>query len=104
MAWYRCYYNSVGGGKECEGPMEFKSEEDAMDYAREIAVEDYEMFEECHGIPDIGDIKDFPEDFNLDSDADEDEYWDAYIEEREKWLDYWVEEASGSDDIDEDYQ
>lgn len=104
MAWYRCYYHSVGGGEECEGPMEFKSEEDAMYYAREIAIEDYEMFEGYHGIPDIGDIKDCPEDFGLDSDADEDAYWDTYYEERESWIDYWVEEASGPDDIDEDYQ
>ena len=57
-----------------------------------------------HGIPDIDDIKDCPEDFGLDSNADEDAYWDAYYEHRESWLDYWVEEASGPDDIDEDYQ
>lgn len=102
--WYRLYINSVGGGTACEGPYEYKSEEDAMTEARIMAIEDYESFEGYHGIPDIGDIMGDMQDFGLDSDASEDDCWDVYYEQRESWLNYWVEEASGPDDIDEDYQ
>ena len=56
--WYRLYFHSVGGGEACEGPREFKSEEDARDAARIIAIDDYESFEGYLGVPDIGDIMD----------------------------------------------
>ena len=102
--WYRLYITSVGGGTECEGPFEYKAEEDAMDNARQIAIDDYEMYEGYHGIPDINDIMEDMEEYGLDSDASEDDCWDAYYEQRENWLDYWVKEATGPDDIDEDYQ
>ena len=45
-----------------------------------------------------------PAEFGLDEDASDGEAWDAYFEHREGCLSYWVEEASGPDDIDEDYQ
>lgn len=104
MAWYRLYVNSVGNGAICEGPIECSDEDVAMYVVRNMAIEDYESFEGYHGIPDIGDIMDDREDYGLSKDASEDECWDAYYEQRESWLDYWVEEASGPDDIDEDYQ
>lgn len=104
MAWYRLYVKSVGGGTECVGPYEYKNERDAVDEAYNMAVEDYESFAGYHGIVDIGEIMECPEDFGLDSDADEEACWEAYYEEREGWLNYWVEEAHGPDDIDEDYQ
>lgn len=104
MAWYRCYIKSVGGGIECENPIEFKSEEDAMYYAREIAIEDYEMFEGYHGIPNMEDIFDNWEEYGLEEYPSQDAAWECYQETRENWIDYWVEEASGPDDIDEDYQ
>ena len=47
---------------------------------------------------------DNPEDYGLDADAAGDDCWSVYYEERESWLDYYVEEASGPDDKDEDYQ
>lgn len=102
--WYRLYIHSVGGGEVCEGPREFKSKENAQDEARIMAIDDYESFEGYHGIPDIGDIMENMEDYGLDRDATEDDCWDVYYEQREGWLDYWVEEASGPDDIDEDLQ
>lgn len=102
--WYRLYIHSVGGGEVCEGPYEYKSKENAQDEARIMAIDDYESFEGYHGIPDIGDIMENMEEYGLDRDATEDDCWDVYYEQREGWLDYWVEEASGPDDIDEDYQ
>ena len=102
--WYRLYINSVGGGSECEGPREYETKEDAMDDARMMAIDDYESFEGYHGIPNISDIMEEMEDYGLDRDASEDDCWDVYYEQREGWMDYWVVEASGPDDIDEDYQ
>ena len=104
MNWYRLYVSSVGGGTVCEGPFEFSSEEIATQAAYDMAVEDYESFEGYHGIPDIGDIMEDKEGYNLSEDASEDECWEVYYEQREGWLSYWVEEASGFDDKDEDYQ
>ena len=104
MNWYRLYISSVGGGTVCEGPLEFSSKDIATQAAYDIAVEDYESFEGLHGIPDIGDIMDDKEGYNLSEDASEDECWEAYYEQRESWLSYWAEEASGPDDKDEDYQ
>ena len=104
MNWYRLYINSVGGGTVFEGPLEFKTEDEAMNEARVYAIEDYESFEGYHGIPDIGDVMEDKEGYNLDQDATEDDCWEAYYEQRESWIDYWVEKASGPDDIDEDYQ
>lgn len=102
--WYRLYINSVGGGTACEGPYEYKSEEDAMVMARVMAIDDYESFEGYHGIPDVNDIMENKEDYGLDIDATEDDCWDVYYDQRKSWIDYWVVEASGPDDIDEDYQ
>ena len=102
--WYRLYINSVGGGTECEGPREYKTKEDAMDDARQMAIDDYESFEGYHGIPDIGEIIEDKEGYGLDEDTSEDECWEVYYEQREGWMNYWVVEANGPDDIDEDYQ
>lgn len=104
MNWYRLYVSSVGGGTICEGPLEFSSKDIATQAAYDIAVEDYESFEGLHGIPDISDIMEDKEGYNLSEDASEDECWDVYYEQREGWLSYWAERASGPDDKDEDYQ
>ena len=103
MNWYRLYVSSVGGGTVCEGPLEFSSKEIATQAAYDMAVEDYESFEGLHGIPDVGDIMEDKEGYNLSEDASEDECWEVYYEQRESWLNYWVEEALDSDDKDEDY-
>ena len=102
--WYRLYYTSVGGGVVCEGPEEFSSKNKAVNEAYRLAVEDYETFEGYHGIPDFYDIRDDKEGYGLEEDASEDDCWEVYREQRENWLDYWVEEASGPDDKDEGYQ
>jgi hypothetical protein len=88
MNWYRLYVSSVGGGTVCEGPFEFSSKDIATQAAYDMAVWDYESFEG----------------YNLSEDASEDECWEVYYEQRESWLNYWAEEASGPDDKDESYQ
>ena len=104
MNWYRLYISSVGGGTVCEGPLEFSSKDIATQAAYDMAVEDYESFEGLHGIPDVGDIMEDKEGYNLSEDASEDECWEVYYEQRESWLNYWAEEALGPDDKNEDYQ
>lgn len=104
MAWYRCYIRSVGGGVECEGPLEFKNKFAAEEYAYDMAIDDYESFEGNHGIPDVGDIFDNWEDYCFDEYPSYDDAWACYQEERENWLDCWVKEAKDENDIDEDYQ
>lgn len=101
--WYRLYIDSVGGGTEVYGPMEFENEEKALLYAHELAVEDYESFEGYHGIVDCGDIMDNPEDYGIEE-GDRDAAWEVYEGIKEDSLSYWAEEATGPDDIDEDYQ
>lgn len=104
MAWFRCYYQSVGGGIVCEGPIECADKNDAMMAAYRLAIEDYESFEGYHGIPDIGNIMNNKDEYGLSENASEDDCWDTYYEARESWIDYWVEEAKDENDIDEDYQ
>ena len=104
MNWYRLYVDSVGGGVICEGPQEFRSEQSALIEAYNLAIDDYECFAGYHGIPGISDIMDNPEEYGLDADAAGDDCWSVYYEQREDWLSYWVEEASGPNDLDEDYQ
>lgn len=103
MAWYRLYVDSVVGGVICEGPQEFSSEQSALEKAYDLAIEDYEFFEDYRGIPGINDIMENPEEYGLDADAAGDDCWSVYYEQREDWLSYWVEEASGPNDLDEDY-
>lgn len=104
MKWYKLYVESVGGGIICEGPLEFSSMDIAIRAAYDMAIEDYESFEGYHGIPDIRDIMDNPEEYGLEADAAGDDCWSVYYEERESWLCYFVVEASGPNDKDEDYQ
>jgi hypothetical protein len=83
--------------------MEYKNERDALDDARQMAIDDYESFEGYHGIVDHGNIMDNPEDYGLEE-GDEDAAWEVYEGIKEDSLSYWAEEATGPDDIDEDYQ
>lgn len=104
MAWYRCYIHSVGGGIECEGPIEFNDKDSAYEYAYEMAISDYESFEGYHGIISAADIFDCPEDFGLKDSCSRDEIWEVYQEIKEDAIDYWIVEAKDETDIDEDYQ
>lgn len=61
------------------------SRKDAEDYAYQLAVQEYESYEWLHGLRTVQDIMD--ED-GIDDEGDAEQ---IYNEEREGWLDYWVE-------------
>lgn len=96
MAFYKIHYGCGCG--ENEEYMEFNSEQEAMDTAYHLALDDYESFEGLHGIRSMREIAE--EDFEVDLDEldyDTAMYIDietTYIEERESCLSYGVEEIS----------
>lgn len=65
--------------------IEAKNKDDAMRYAYESAIEDYQSFEGYHGILDREDVK---EEYGLEDDYEVDV---AYAEEIENTISYWVE-------------
>ena len=73
-----------GGAQECD-ILEFASKEAAEEYAYEVACETYDMYAGMHGLRSVDDIME-EEGFG------EVEAEEAYREERENWLDYYVEE------------
>lgn len=86
MAKFKVFYG-LGGGFGGPGDpeiLDFETEEKAEDYAWEKACEEYESIAGCHGLRDIADIV---EEDNCNCEEAE----EIYNDERESWLDYWVE-------------
>lgn len=76
-----------GGCKNQEWEViEAENEEAACDQAYQLAVDEYERYEGLHGLQTIDDIME-------EYVCDEQEAEEIYIEERESWLDYEVEEV-----------
>ena len=74
-----------GGAKEYD-IQEFATEEDAQQYAYEVACEIYESYEGLYGLRSIADIM-------AEESSSEEEAEDAYNEEREGWMSYYVKEV-----------
>jgi hypothetical protein len=83
-------YGLSGGFGGCERNepeiIDAKSEKEANEYAYERAVEEYQSYEGLHGLRTVGEIMEQDE-------LNEEEAEQAYIEEMEGWLDYYVEEV-----------
>ena len=97
MAQYKIYAGLGGGfgGGTYQGTYECDSESDAYEIAYDLSCEEYESYAGLHGLADYQDIVENPEDYGLEEgESDEDILWDAYSEERGRWLDYWVEQIS----------
>lgn len=96
MAFYKITYGCGCGDNE--DYMIFNSEEEAISYAYEQAIEDYESFEGLHGIRSMREIAE--EDFEVDLDEldfDTAMYIDietTYLDERESQISYGAEEIS----------
>lgn len=108
MKYFRVHY-SCGCG-ENEEYIEAVSEEDASEIAYELAVEDYMSYEGLHGVrnreqiaeelfgdPDSGD------EYDLDAltDAQLEEVEEAYQQELEWSIDYWAEEITKEEYMEE---
>ena len=96
MKKYKIYAGLGGsfGGATLQEVSEFKSESAAYEYAYELACQEYESYEGLYGLADLDTIAEYPEDYGLDKgEADEECLWEAYVEARYGWLNYWVEEV-----------
>jgi hypothetical protein len=97
--WFKIY----GGVHDTyHGIYEYDNEEDALEDAYQLAIENYESYEGLHGIPSWNDCKeDLIEAYGEDEITDEDVDL-HYIEARESWITYHVKEVSGPDAEEED--
>lgn len=87
MSNYRIFAGLGGGfgGANEVDVLENTSRAEAEDYAYELALQEYEMYDGLHGLRTVDDIID-------KEGVDEREAYEIYNEERESWLEYYVEE------------
>ena len=83
------------GGYQYHCTEDFDTKEEALDAARELAIEEYQSYEGSHGLSSEGDIlEDYLEDNGLLHDelteSDYEEIWAEYMEEVEGWISYMV--------------
>lgn len=102
MAWFKIYAGLGGGfgGPNYIGTFEFDSEDDALQTAYDMSVEEYQSYEGAHGIMSWDDCRDnlFESHFDYD-----DESVDAhYQEEIESWISYRVEPTQDQFDTDDE--
>jgi hypothetical protein len=92
MKQYRIFAGMGGGfgGAQEVDVMEFANKEAAKDYAYEVACETYNMYAGMHGLRSVADIME-------EDECDEENAEYVYDEEREDWLDYYVEEVSSEE-------
>ena len=93
MKKFKCWYGLNGsfGGARYYEIEEFENEEKAYEYAWELACEEYSHYDGLHGLRSIDEIAE-DEELDLDNDEDLQVAEEIYNDEREGWLDYWVEE------------
>ena len=96
MAKYRIYAglgSGFGGPSEVD-VREFEDYDEAMEYAREQAVEEYQSYEGFHGVFDRDDVR---QDLRLSfgEEPSDDDVEMHYWEEVESWITYDVEEVNG---------
>lgn len=84
MAQYKIYAGLGGGfgGAQYIGTETFETEQAA-----------YDSYEGLHGLTSYNDIYENPEDYGLDEDATEEEIEDAFSNERESWIEYYVKKV-----------
>jgi hypothetical protein len=88
MKKFKVFYGlggGFGGATEDDEIYEFANKDEAIEFAREKACEEYDDHAGLHGLRSIEEIME-------EEGLDEDEAIAEYKEERESWLDYEVEE------------
>ena len=98
--WYKIYAGVLGEAEFIRTD-KFDCEEEAIREAYGEALEEYSRYEGYHGVPSKDDMMDDPEEYGLSEGYTEEELETCYHETREEWLQYYVEPATGPDDIDE---
>lgn len=101
MGYYNIYAGLGGGfcGATYQGMMEFSSEEEALQMAYQLAIEEYASYSGLYGLPGWQDIYDNPEYYgieNFDSltEAEKEEAINNIIQEDcENWIEYYAEEV-----------
>lgn len=78
---------------------EFESVEAATEAAYDWAIEDYQLYEGYHGLPNKGMIMDNPEEYGLSEDYLESELEDVYMDAVESWIQYWAQEIHDLDEL-----
>lgn len=106
---YKIYAGMTGGfdSVQYQCTIEAHDEDDALEYARQLAQEEYQSYEGYHGILDwhqcredlyeSGWITDKMTEQQIDEATDE-----HYLNEMESWIEYYVEEAIGEDEEEEE--
>ena len=76
-----------------------ESYDNAMQYAYESAIEDYQSYEGYHGIPGLCDIAEemFEEDFDSLPEEKQEAVYEEYLQTIESWIDYSAEEISAEE-------
>ena len=88
MAMYKIYYG-LGGGFGGPGDPELArlpDDKTAENLAYELACQEYDSYDGLHGLRNVEMIME-------EEDCDEATAEEIYEEEREGWLDYWVEKV-----------
>lgn len=91
---YKIYAGLGGGfgGATYQYTGDFRIEEDALDTAYLLAVQEYESMEGLHGLPSWEDVRDELNDsYGPDEEPSDDDIYELYLECRDNWLDYKVE-------------
>lgn len=104
MPWYKLYAGLTFDNGRYQETAEFNSEEEALEAARDCAIEEYQSYEGYHGILSPQDCReDLAKSFyNGDINAvPDDEVEEHYLEEIESWIYYDVKPATGPDDVEE---
>ena len=92
MTKYAIYAGLGGslGGARYEGTYEFSEEDEATEYAFEVACMVYDSYAGLHGLRTHSEIME-------EEDCDEGVAEDIYMEERENWISYYAEVAKGDE-------
>ena len=100
MGMFALYAGLAGGfgGATYQGTEEFDTEEEAMDVARQLAIDIFESYFGLYGVVGSEDIIENPELYgieNFDSLSEDEQYGiinEILENECESWIDYYVEE------------
>lgn len=109
MPWFKIYAGLGGsfGGANYHGTYEYENIDEALNDAYNLAFEEYQSYEGCHGILSYEEVEaDLRDSGLIDDDLTDSELEDAinshYLEEVESWIEYNAMPAEGPHDRDDE--